>query len=71
MNLYGMLILHCNSCSIWTVDLAHLLRRFDVDVLFLTVTIGANPKYVDETFYKVLAGLLLLYISEPIENVRF
>eukprot|EP00850_Spirogloea_muscicola_P001375 SM000005S17172 [mRNA] locus=s5:572877:574655:- [translate_table: standard] len=38
--------------SIWTVDLAHLLRRFAVDVSFLTVTIGANPHFVAESFYK-------------------
>jgi hypothetical protein len=39
--------------SIWTVDLAHLLRHFAVDVAFLTVTIGANPNFAVETFYKV------------------
>lgn len=39
--------------SIWTVDLAHLLRHFAVDVAFLTVTVGANPNYAGESFYKV------------------
>lgn len=42
----------CCTSSIWTVDLAHLLRLFDVDVAFLTVTIGANPSFAVETFYK-------------------
>ena len=42
-------------CSIWTVDLAHLLRHFKVDVAFLTVTIGANPNFAIETFYKVIS----------------
>eukprot|EP00249_Psilotum_nudum_P021739 c28224_g5_i1 orf=400-1254(-) len=42
----------CGTTSIWTVDLAHLLRQFAVDVAYLTVTIGANPKFAVETFYK-------------------
>lgn len=42
----------CSTTSIWTVDLAHLLRRFSINVSFLTVTIGANPNFARETFYK-------------------
>lgn len=42
----------CCTSSIWTVDLAHLLRLFDVEVAFLTVTIGANPSFAVETFYQ-------------------
>ncbi|KAG6553484.1 hypothetical protein Mapa_004396 [Marchantia paleacea] len=42
----------CRTTSIWTVDLAHLLRHFAVNVAFLTVTIGANPNFAVETFYK-------------------
>lgn len=41
------------ACSVWSVDLAHLLRRFGVDVQLLTVTIGANPGFAEEKFYKV------------------
>ena len=41
----------CRTTSIWTVDLAHLLRRFGADVTFATVTIGANPAYASESFY--------------------
>ena len=41
----------CPTKSIWTVDLAHLLRSFGLDVQFLTVTIGANPNFANETFY--------------------
>jgi Guanylylate cyclase len=37
--------------SIWTVDLAHLLARFGLEVRFLTVTIGANPEFATESFY--------------------
>lgn len=38
--------------SIWTVDLAYLLRRFGLDVEFTTITIGANPDYAKESFYR-------------------
>lgn len=38
--------------SIWTVDLAHLLRSFGLAVEFLTVTLGANPAYACEHFYR-------------------
>ncbi len=49
--------------SIWTVDLAHLLRHFAVDVAFLTVTIGANPNFAVETFYKV--GVPIIDVCTP------
>jgi len=39
------------SCSIWTIDLAHLLRRFGMSVVFTTITVGTNPEYADELFY--------------------
>lgn len=43
----------CATMSVWTIDLAHLLRSFDVcDVALFTVTIGANPAFSKETFYK-------------------
>ena len=38
--------------SIWTVDLAYILRRFGLAVEFTTVTLGANPDYAKESFYK-------------------
>eukprot|EP00798_Chlamydomonas_sp_ICE-L_P012546 gene12546-15764_t len=41
----------CPTTSIWTVDLAHLLRRFGFDVWFFTVTIGPNPDFANESFY--------------------
>jgi hypothetical protein len=41
----------CPTKSIWTVDLAHLLRACGVDVTFLTVTLGANQAYAGEHFY--------------------
>ncbi|KAL6609874.1 hypothetical protein ACP70R_039843 [Stipagrostis hirtigluma subsp. patula] len=42
----------CQTTSIWTVDLAYLLNKFSVSFSFLTVTLGANPQYSDETFYR-------------------
>ncbi|EFJ26551.1 hypothetical protein SELMODRAFT_97002, partial [Selaginella moellendorffii] len=42
----------CRNTSIWTVDLAYLLRHFSVDVAFLTITLGANPLLAVESFYK-------------------
>lgn len=38
-------------CSVWSVDLAVLLRRFGLEVRYLTTTIGANPQYAAEQFY--------------------
>ena len=39
-------------CSIWTVDLAYLLRRSGLAVELMTITLGANPEYATEVFYK-------------------
>ena len=38
--------------SIWTVDLAHLLTRYGCVVFFSTLTVGANPAFSSEYFYK-------------------
>ncbi|XP_018722722.2 guanylyl cyclase 1 [Eucalyptus grandis] len=42
----------CCTNSIWTIDLAYLLQKFSVKFSYYTVTLGANPNYSDETFYK-------------------
>ncbi|KAJ8624326.1 hypothetical protein MRB53_032856 [Persea americana] len=42
----------CSTTSIWTVDLAYLLHKFSITFTFLTVTLGANPDFSVETFYK-------------------
>lgn len=41
----------CCPCSVWTVDLAHLLRHFGLDVTLATTMVGANPGYFHEGFY--------------------
>ncbi|KAK6145421.1 hypothetical protein DH2020_022241 [Rehmannia glutinosa] len=42
----------CCTTSIWTVDLAYLLQKFSVSFTYCTVTLGANPDFSVETFYK-------------------
>ncbi|KAL5647921.1 hypothetical protein ACJX0J_042276, partial [Zea mays] len=42
----------CRTTSIWTVDLAYLLNKFSVSFSFCTVTLGANPQYSVESFYR-------------------
>ncbi|KAI5670573.1 hypothetical protein M9H77_10937 [Catharanthus roseus] len=42
----------CCTTSIWTVDLAYLLQKFSVQFSYLTVTLGANPNFSVETYYK-------------------
>eukprot|EP01023_Acetabularia_acetabulum_P005808 TRINITY_DN12390_c0_g1_i1.p2 TRINITY_DN12390_c0_g1~~TRINITY_DN12390_c0_g1_i1.p2 ORF type:complete len:298 (+),score=32.31 TRINITY_DN12390_c0_g1_i1:188-1081(+) len=49
----GILQLQQQFCtrSVWTIDIAHMLRRYTVDVTFYTVTIGANPDFANENYY--------------------
>ncbi|KAG8390049.1 hypothetical protein BUALT_Bualt01G0043000 [Buddleja alternifolia] len=42
----------CRTTSIWTVDLAYLLQKFSISFTYCTVTLGANPDFSVETFYK-------------------
>ena len=42
----------CPTTSIWTVDLAHLLRRFGVDVRFSPSRSALIPEYAAESFYR-------------------
>ncbi|KAK2968598.1 hypothetical protein RJ640_009426 [Escallonia rubra] len=42
----------CSTTSIWTVDLAYLLQKYSVSFSYFTVTLGANPNFSLETFYK-------------------
>ncbi|XP_057523100.1 guanylyl cyclase 1 isoform X2 [Amaranthus tricolor] len=42
----------CGTKSIWTVDLAYLLQSFSVIFSYFTVTLGANPNFSVESFYK-------------------
>ncbi|CAH9098957.1 unnamed protein product [Cuscuta epithymum] len=42
----------CCTRSIWTVDLAYLLQKYSADFYYFTVTLGANPNFSMETYYK-------------------
>jgi hypothetical protein len=42
----------CNTKSVWTVDLAHLLAAYGCSVIFYTMTVGANPEFATELFYR-------------------
>jgi len=37
--------------STWTIDLAYLLKRFELDSLFYTTTLGIQPAYNGQPFY--------------------
>ncbi|XP_058208210.1 guanylyl cyclase 1-like [Rhododendron vialii] len=39
-------------CSIWSIDLAFSLQKFSVRFSYFAITVGANPKFSVETFYK-------------------
>eukprot|EP01024_Parvocaulis_polyphysoides_P062426 TRINITY_DN7135_c0_g1_i2.p1 TRINITY_DN7135_c0_g1~~TRINITY_DN7135_c0_g1_i2.p1 ORF type:complete len:292 (+),score=25.67 TRINITY_DN7135_c0_g1_i2:412-1287(+) len=52
-----------NTHSIWTIDIAHMLRRYAVEVTFYTVTIGANPDFANEKYY-------MLHMSEDTQRVE-
>ena len=53
MDINASIFLFFSFCSIWTVDLAYLLHKFSVNFSFFTVTLGANPSYSAEAFYRV------------------
>jgi len=40
-----------NTESVWTIDLALALKKLGVDATFYTITLGANPEFVQEGFY--------------------
>ncbi|KAL1825148.1 hypothetical protein ACET3Z_011926 [Daucus carota] len=42
----------CSLTSIWTIDLAFLLQKFAVSFSYFTVTLGVNPEYSTEIYYK-------------------
>ena len=37
---------------IWTIDLANILRHFNIDFVYYTITCGVDPGYRDEAFYQ-------------------
>jgi len=48
---YEDLAAACNTESIWTVDIAHLLARYRVPATFCTTAPEPRPSYATEPFY--------------------
>lgn len=38
-------------CSTWTIDLCYLLRRFEINHNFTTITVGVNPEFRSHDYY--------------------
>jgi len=53
-----------SSTSIWTVDLAYALHAFGVRFRFLTATLGVDPAYKAEPFYKPTLDADALRVNE-------
>ncbi|EEF38183.1 Protein C22orf13, putative [Ricinus communis] len=60
----------CSTTSIWTVDLAYLLQKFSVRFSYFTVTLGANPNYSAETFYKEQLPTDLVRVDRLFQKAR-
>ncbi|KAK4579340.1 hypothetical protein RGQ29_029127 [Quercus rubra] len=60
----------CSTNSIWTIDLAYLLHKFNVGFSFFTITVGANPSYSFETFYKEQLPNDLLRVDTLFKKAR-
>lgn len=41
----------CRTTSVWTIDLAHVLRYYGIQVIVTTTCLGANPSYSSASFY--------------------
>ena len=52
----AMLAEMCGTASIWTIDLAHLLVKMGARVKMCTLTVGANPAFAGQRFYKETLG---------------
>lgn len=67
-------------CSTWTIDLAYLLKRFDVKFKYYTSTIGICPVYYQHQYYKtvlpnvsshkLLLVIILSYYSSKIPKSK-
>lgn len=39
------------ASSVWTVDIASILTEYNVEYVFFTKTLGADPRYQNNSFY--------------------
>ncbi|RAL51272.1 hypothetical protein DM860_010774 [Cuscuta australis] len=60
----------CCTRSIWTVDLAYLLQKYSADFYYFTVTLGANPNFNVESFYKEQLPTDLLRVNMLFQKAR-
>lgn len=42
----------CSTDSVWSIDIAYLLRGYRLDTTFFTVTKGVRPEYRKQEFYR-------------------
>lgn len=42
----------CVTDSIWSIDLAYLLRRYSLEATYYTITKGVRPEYRKQEFYR-------------------
>ncbi|XP_013780038.1 protein GUCD1-like isoform X2 [Limulus polyphemus] len=54
--------------STWSIDLAYLLRRFQVDHLYCTITFGVHPEFKNEEFYKQTLTSDVQRVNEKFEQ---
>ncbi|XP_076369460.1 protein GUCD1-like isoform X2 [Tachypleus tridentatus] len=54
--------------SKWSIDLAYLLRRFQVDHLYCTITFGVHPEFKNEEFYKQTLSSDVQRVNEKFEE---
>jgi hypothetical protein len=38
--------------SVWTIDLANILRHVKIECVYYTITCGVDPSYKDKEYYK-------------------
>lgn len=42
----------CSTDSVWSIDIAYLLKRYNIKATFFTVTKGVRPEYRKQEFYR-------------------
>lgn len=42
----------CSNDSVWSIDIAYLLRRFNIDAVYYTIMKGVRPEYINHVFYQ-------------------
>ncbi|XP_049824454.1 protein GUCD1 isoform X2 [Aethina tumida] len=56
--------------STWTIDLCYLLRRYNVDLVYHTVTIGVHPAHANSSFYNKILTKDETRVNKRFENAE-